>query len=474
MIKRYSIVLILFLSACATPQGPQLNTETVSDTQRIENAISAAQEGRFALRNGDLKEAQLQYALAVEQDPANIDYQYQLGRVHYSQNSLTVAEGLLNRVINQQKTHTGALETLGNIYIRQSRLDEGERVLLQALEGSPSSVDILNSLGVINDLKAQHDEAKDYFAAALAIDASSAKIYNNLGYSHYLTSSFEKAETAFRRALALDTGYEKAWTNLGLILSRTGRIDAARVAFGRVQSNHEAANNIGYIALLDGDEDLARREFTRAVNSSPSYYSIAADNLQSLDGEVRTQKTIDQSTSVLRDSKPISLTILDTREDGTDGSNNQFTAKSLPIAQQSDIKKYSILFVQTALAFLGYEIDSFDGVIGNQTRTSLADFQKVHELESTGETNSETYEKLKEEALFKTQLSLSQLGYDLGVVDGFYGSKTRSALRNFQRKEGITSDGKIGSEVFQKLMERTRDSARKLNSPDMLDLSARG
>lgn len=44
----------------------------------------------------------------------------------------------------------------------------------------------------------------------------------------------------------------------------------------------------------------------------------------------------------------------------------------------------------------------------------------------------------------KVQKKLIQYGYMTGTADGKYGEKTRDAVRWFQRKNGLTVDGKVG------------------------------
>mgnify|MGYP000713517821 FL=1 len=44
----------------------------------------------------------------------------------------------------------------------------------------------------------------------------------------------------------------------------------------------------------------------------------------------------------------------------------------------------------------------------------------------------------------KVQKKLIQYGYMTGTADGRYGEKTRDAVMWFQRKNGLTVDGKIG------------------------------
>ena len=47
------------------------------------------------------------------------------------------------------------------------------------------------------------------------------------------------------------------------------------------------------------------------------------------------------------------------------------------------------------------------------------------------------------------QTKLSQWGYYSGSVDGIYGSKTESAVKYFQRKNGLTIDGIAGPATLQ-------------------------
>lgn len=51
----------------------------------------------------------------------------------------------------------------------------------------------------------------------------------------------------------------------------------------------------------------------------------------------------------------------------------------------------------------------------------------------------------------KVQKKLNKLGYKCGKVDGSYGKKTRIAIRKYQRKKGMTVNGKINKSLCKKL-----------------------
>jgi peptidoglycan hydrolase-like protein with peptidoglycan-binding domain len=57
------------------------------------------------------------------------------------------------------------------------------------------------------------------------------------------------------------------------------------------------------------------------------------------------------------------------------------------------------------------------------------------------------------------QQALKDKGHDPGTVDGVMGSKTRSALRDFQKKEGIKDTGRPDRETMSKLGVEAKTSS---------------
>jgi peptidoglycan hydrolase-like protein with peptidoglycan-binding domain len=49
----------------------------------------------------------------------------------------------------------------------------------------------------------------------------------------------------------------------------------------------------------------------------------------------------------------------------------------------------------------------------------------------------------------KSQIVLKQLGYDVGEVDGIMGTKTKSAIKQFQKDNQLEEDGKLESFMSQ-------------------------
>jgi hypothetical protein len=57
------------------------------------------------------------------------------------------------------------------------------------------------------------------------------------------------------------------------------------------------------------------------------------------------------------------------------------------------------------------------------------------------------------------QRALGVLGYDVGAPDGVVGTKTRAALRAWQKSQGLTADGYLSIAMVQKLKAQTEPAA---------------
>ena len=128
--------------------------------------------------------------------------------------------------------------------------------------------------------------------------------------------------------------------------------------------------------------------------------------------------------------------------------------------------------LQNALKELGFYTSSVDGSYGAGTRSAVVAFQKMNGLSQSGTADAATQALLYEgtpknskgkaatvktvapiegavissgskgEAVSKLQTRLKELGYYTGSVDGTAGSGTISAIKAFQKKNGLTQSGK--------------------------------
>lgn len=274
-----SLSLILF-SGCATLNQKNGATDLDAAPEPALSLVEVIKRGDEAARSSDYDAAQLNYALAVERDANNVEALYKLAFIHKIKDSLDVAEPLLHHLLSIDSDNEQAQLLLADIFLQMKKHDSAESVYKKILLVSVQSAEALNGLGVISDLRADHVVAQDYFSLALDIKPRSAKLTNNLGFSFYLEGKYVQAENSFHDALGHDSGYARAWANLALLYSRTGRRSEAEAAFRKIVSDHQAANNLGYLGIIEGDRQAAIEHLTRAIDISPVYYDRANQNLK--------------------------------------------------------------------------------------------------------------------------------------------------------------------------------------------------
>lgn len=65
--------------------------------------------------------------------------------------------------------------------------------------------------------------------------------------------------------------------------------------------------------------------------------------------------------------------------------------------------------------------------------------------------SNSSYAQMDSSLVKKVQKALNKRGYSCGTPDGKMGNKTRNALKKFQKDNGLTVDGKIGTQVKKAL-----------------------
>ena len=87
---------------------------------------------------------------------------------------------------------------------------------------------------------------------------------------------------------------------------------------------------------------------------------------------------------------------------------------------------------------LRYQLDSHQQALSNNFASSGSS-DKKNILRAAGVTPVDL------------QKALLRAGYDPGPIDGRIGKKTRSAVKAFQKKSGLTSDGVVGEKTWAAL-----------------------
>lgn len=158
-------------------------------------------------------------------------------------------------------------------------------------------------------------------------------------------------------------------------------------------------------------------------------------------------------------------------DDGNVGSQTRevlFSEEAIPLSfylgdENDEIKKY-----QEKLYNLGYLTTKPDGKYGNNTVAAVKNLQESNGIIADGYIGPATKELLlsgdvTENALklgdsgddvSNVQKHLEKLGY-LDSVTGYFGSDTQDAVLHFQKRNGLSSDGKVGAQTINKLLSST-------------------
>lgn len=122
----------------------------------------------------------------------------------------------------------------------------------------------------------------------------------------------------------------------------------------------------------------------------------------------------------------------------------------------------AVYTVQQNLEGLGYGCIP-DGIFGSKTEAAVRRYQSDKGLSADGIVGTKTSAALKEDV--KTvQQRLNTLGYAAGIVDGIYGSNTRSAVRAFQKAYGLSVDGVAGSATRSALQKAVNSGSSSSGS----------
>jgi hypothetical protein len=115
--------------------------------------------------------------------------------------------------------------------------------------------------------------------------------------------------------------------------------------------------------------------------------------------------------------------------------------------------------LQVILSALGYEVGAIDGVIGSRTTAAIKEFQRDNDMDVTGKLDDETRsalrysfrENVEELSGIELQFVLDEVGYDVGAIDGVIGSKTKTAIKEFQNDNELDVTGEADEDTVATL-----------------------
>lgn len=265
------LLLGLCLAGCASkPSAPDT---LLTPAQVREQAMLASQYGNHAAAIAAWQEA-------LRTDPKQREALLGLGHAYLALGESREALSWFDRRLRDDAKDADAQEGRALTLLGSGRQAEATTVLRTLASGTPVRWRSCNALGLLADLDGDWPQALHWYELALQANPDEVAVLNNLGYSRLMARDYADAETRLSQALALAPEAPRLRGNLVLAIAWQGDYDRALRHARQWQSEPGALNNVGYIALLRGDLDLAIRYFEQALERSPTWYPRAAANLE--------------------------------------------------------------------------------------------------------------------------------------------------------------------------------------------------
>lgn len=280
------LIAVLFLSVlagCTSSSGPQPRLEAGASVSTAEMATTLA--AADATRDdGNYSEALQIYQLLMVDAPGEPRVQFGVGECLLALGKPAQAKQIFRGLKSNAAMHATALQGEGLALLALGQNEPAGIALQEASAADPSLWRSWNALGKLADLRHQPEDAAKFYAKASELNPQSAAVANNAGYSKLISGNAPQAVDLLRRALALDPRSETIQNNLRLAIAADGRYDDALKSTSRDQLP-AVLNNVGYVAMQRGDLTAAEGYFARAMETSTSYATVAAKNLEQLKSE---------------------------------------------------------------------------------------------------------------------------------------------------------------------------------------------
>lgn len=139
---------------------------------------------------------------------------------------------------------------------------------------------------MVADHRSDWDKADESYAKAEKLSSRPAKVLNNWGVSQMARGDLQAAQRTFERAVSYDSKLFNAKNNLAIVRGLQGEYTLPLVPLND-QEKAMLLNNLGIIAMRQGDERMAKGLFAAAVDLHPQHYAGAADRLAALEANVQ-------------------------------------------------------------------------------------------------------------------------------------------------------------------------------------------
>ena len=304
------------LAACqpvesSTQQAPLVEGRTDTASRSQSDTIM----GHRALGSRDLGVAKSAYGSALRKDPSNVAAALGLAETHLALGEIAAARQIFETLARKAPQESARVnQGRGLVALYSGQANEAVTLLGNSVQQDDSLWRAWLGLGQAHDRLGQSAAARRAFNAAERTAPAQASVLNDIGMSYITEKNPAQALDFFQRALVMDPSFEIARGNIRIARAMTGNYDDA-IAGTPAKQLPDVLNNVGYIAILNRDFDVADRYLRRALEVSPVYHEAAVANLDLLDRMSSATPTGPQLAS--RDENPAVAEAATIRRDQT-------------------------------------------------------------------------------------------------------------------------------------------------------------
>jgi Flp pilus assembly protein TadD len=254
--------------------------------------------GDAHMQQGDLQTAKSQYEKVLNLQPERIPARYKLAVIYMEKGNPQEAYDHFHEILEYDLSFAPAYEGMGRALLKMEKDVEAEREFQAALLYDSELWTSTNYLGIVADRRHAHKDAIQLYEVALEKKANNPAILNNLGMAYYLDRQYENAARTFQQALQVGANNKKIANNLGLALAKLGHYDLAYDAYTRGMEPAKAYNNLGVAFLEEKQFARASRCFEKAIETQPTFYEKAKENLSLSNRMLHKLPMIQQQTLI--------------------------------------------------------------------------------------------------------------------------------------------------------------------------------